>query len=380
MRKVFQFVVLAIILFSFYNCEKNTNRFYYDSTYKKEIAKVREEASLFMIMNNIPGASFAIAKKGKLIYSEAMGIASKDLEVQASRKTKFRIGATTEIFTSLIYQMMVEEGKIHPDSSIQFYLPDYPMPDFNDTARLITIEHLVNHTSGIREPSFTEKSWRGLNVNMEQSLDDFKNDHLDFIPGAYNSPSEFNYRILGVIMEKISGRNYSQLLKSYITDSLQLSNTEVDNPFRTIIGRTDFYDLNLVAQVVNATFIDMRPRSSSEGILSNAEDLVKFGNTLLYSDKISTDIKDRIFTPMETSGENPASIANGWIVQQSKYGDPYYGKLGSVKGGGSIILILPKEELVLAGTVNLTSDNEIPIFRLLQAFLPDQTESREKQE
>ena len=376
MRKVFQTVLLFVIIVGLWSCEKNTQQIFYDSKYKKEIIHARKEASTYLILNNIPGASFAISKKGKLIYSEAMGTASKDLEVSATRKTKYRIGAGSELFTALIYNMMVEEGKIHPDSSIQAYLPDYPLPVFNDTVRAITIQQLLNHTSGIRVPNSTEENWRGLNVTLKESLNDFSHDQLDFVPGMYNSPSAFNYRVLGLILEEVSGKSYPQLLQSYVTDSLQLVHTEVDNPFRTIIGRTDFYDLNLVAQVVNSTFIDMRLRASSEGLLSNAEDLVKFANALLYSDKISSDIKERVFKAPLLTGNYPSSIANGWIVQKDKFGDPYYGKLGSVKGGGSIVLILPKEELVMAATVNLTSDDEIPVFNILKPFISGE-ESKE---
>jgi CubicO group peptidase (beta-lactamase class C family) len=372
MSRIFLYVVLLIIIFHLSGCEKKTQQIYYDSKYKKEIAKARKEASVYMVINNVPGASFAVAKNGKLIYSEAIGTASKDLEVQATRKTKFRIGSTSEIFTSLMYLMMVEEGLLHPDSSIQYYLPDYPKPVFNDNERVITLNQLANHTSGIRQPTSTEKNWRGLNVTLEKSLDEFKNDPLEFAPGFVPSSSVFNYNILGLIMEKVTGIRYSQLLKSYITDSLQLANTEIDNPFRTVIGRSDFYDFNIVAQAVNSTFIDLRYRAPSEGILSNAEDLVNFGNALLYSDKISDKTKKKIFYTPELSENFQGTISNGWIVQKNLKNEIYYGKFGSIKGGGSIILIIPDIELVVAATANITSDNEIPVFKIMEPFITEE--------
>jgi len=360
---------LPAILLIFSNCGRKTNDILYDSRYKKEIAEVRKEASMYLMLNNIPGASFAISKEGKIIYSEGMGLASKDLEVPATRKTKFRIGEVSELFTSLIYEMMVENGTLHPDSTVQHYIPDYPLSEFKQTWNKITISQLVNHSSGIGKPGDDEFIWKGQNITLQSSIDNFKNDPLNSIPGWYENTSANNYNLLGAIMEKATGKTFPDLLKNYITDTLKLSNTEIDNPFRTVTGRTDFFDYNLVSQVVNATFRDMRYRAPSEGILSNAEDLVKFGNAILYSDVISENIKGRLFKPIDLLGDFPPTMANGWFLVKNTEGGLLYGRVGAVTGGGAVLLLIPDKKLVIAGTVNLTSSDEIPVFKLIAPFL-----------
>jgi serine beta-lactamase-like protein LACTB, mitochondrial len=162
------FLHLSLLFFS--NCERKTNDILYDSQYKKEIAEVRKEASMYLMLNNIPGGSFAIAKEGKIIYSEGMGLASKDFEVPVTRKTKFRIGEVSELFTSLIYQMMVENGTLHPDSSVQNYIPDYPLSEYKQTFNKITLSQLVNHSSGIRKPHGEEENWRAINNTLQNSM------------------------------------------------------------------------------------------------------------------------------------------------------------------------------------------------------------------
>ena len=371
MKPVFQFTILTFILLSFTSCEKKTNDILYDSRYKKEITEVRNEASTYLIINNIPGGSFAISIDGKIIYSEGMGLASKDLEVPATRKTKFRIGEVSELFTSLIYQMMVENGTLQPDSTIQHYFPDYPLSVYKQSLYKITLNHLVSHSSGIREPGDDAHIWRGQNISLQNSLENFKNEPLNSAPGWLESPSTNNYNLLGAIMEKATGKAFPELLKNYITDTLQLANTEVDNPFRTVIGRTDYFDYNMVSQVVNATFRDMRYRAPSEGILSNAEDLVKFGNALLYSYIISENIKDRLFKPTDLSGDFPPNLANGWVIMKNEKGKFMYGRVGGVTGGGAVLVIIPDKKLVAAGTVNLTSSDEIPVFKIIAPFLKE---------
>ena len=380
MKRGFQYLALFAFLFSLSNCEKKTPNIIYDSRYKKEIEKVRKEEAVYLMLNNIPGATFAISKEGKIIYSEGIGLASKDLEVRVTRKTKFRIGELSELFTSLIYQMMIEDGTLHPDSTIQHYIPDYPESDYKGFSYTITLDQLVNHSSGIMKPNKNEQDWRGQNITLQNSLDIIKKEPLDFEPGWYQSQSSSNYIILGAVMEKATGKNFPELLKKYITDSLQITNTEVDNAFKTVIGRTDFFDFNLVSQVVNASFRDMRYRASSDGILSNAEDLVRFGNVILNSELISTQIKEGIFVPKKLLGEFPPTMANGWIVQKNMNDDVYYGKVGGVTGGGGILLIIPGKRLVIAGTVNLTSTEEIPVFRLFAPFLNEDNEENKKED
>jgi CubicO group peptidase (beta-lactamase class C family) len=274
-----------------------------------------------------------------------------------------------------MYQMMVENGTLHPDSTIQSYIQDYPLSTFKGTLNKITLNQLAAHSSGIRTPANSEQKWKGESPSLQNSISFFKNDPLESVPGWYESPSTYNYNLLGAVMEKATGKFFSELLHEYIIDSLQLTNTAIDNPFFTVPGRSDFFDYNTFSQVVNAVFEDFRYRAPSDGVLSNAEDLVKFGNAVLSSEKISKQIKERLFLPVELLGDFPATIANGWFVQKNKIGSKYYGKVGGVTGGGAALLVIPDEKLVFAVTVNLTLDQEIPVFTLFNSFL----EKNEKQ-
>lgn len=369
MKRGIQNILLFVILLSFTNCEKNTQNILYDSKYKNEIAEVRKQASLYLVLNNIPGATLAISKDGKIIYSEGMGLASKDLQVRVTRKTKFRVGEISELFTALMYQMLVENGTLHPDSTVQAYIHDYPLSNFRGISSEITLSQLVSHSSGIRNPNVSEQNWNGRSTTLQNSIDNFKNDPLESMPGWYESSSTYNYNLLGAIMEKATGKFFPELLHEFIIDSLGLTNTAIDNPFMTVVGRSDFFDFNMVSQVVKAAFEDLRYRAPSDGLLSNAEDLVKFGDAVLNSEKISDQIKERLFVPVELYGDFPSTQANGWIVQKNKYDQFYYGKAGGVTGGGGVMLIIPDERLVVAVTTNLTSNSEIPVFTMFESFL-----------
>ena len=358
-------MILIAVLLGLSNCKKSKVDIVYDKKYLKEISELRKRIGSYMLANSIPGGSFAIALDGKIIYSEGMGLASEELNVVVTRSTKFRIAEVSELFTSVIYQMMVQDGMLNPDSTIQYYLPDFPRKKYK-----ITLQYLANHTSGIREQLKQEEEWKGSIVTLKQRIDNFKNDPLEYEPEYFQNPSALNYNLLGAVMEKVSEKSFPDLLKEYLTDTIKLTNTEVDEPFRTIVGRTNFFDINFVAMVMNAPFCDLRSRASSEGILSNAEDLVKFGNAILYSNAIHEEVKSRLFEPVTLKNNFPSRITNGWIVNKTREGRQLYGMAGGVTGGGATLIIFPEEKLVIAATINLTSEmDELPVSEMVEPFL-----------
>lgn len=375
--KVYKFIsfsFLICIMLSFAQCHRSESDTLYNRRFIDEIKAARQDIIFYMSGNFIPGGTFAIAREGKIIYSEGLGLASKDLEVPVNRQTKFRIGEISELFTSLIYHKMVENGTLHPDSSARFYFPDFPEKRYP-----IALHHLINQTSGIRQPSEEERDWRGLNVSLKKGIDTFKNDSLVAPPGMYQIPGIFNYNLLGAIMENKTGKTLQSILEEYVTDTLGLKNTIIDNPFITIKNRSDFYDHNYISQVINATTRDMRFRGPSEGMLSNAEDLVKLGNALLFSDYFTEELKSKLFTPVLLHQNMQARMANGWILMNDNQGRTIYGKSGSVTGGSAALLVYPEEKLVVACATNQGSvSDDCPVFKMASHFLKGKKNQREQ--
>lgn len=360
-------IFLLAILIGLTNCKKHNNDIVYNKKYIDAIKKARKDFSFYLTSNSIPGGSIAISKGGELVYSEAMGLASKDLDVPATRNTKFRIGSLTELFTSLTYQLLVEKGTLHPDSSVQYYMPEFPEKKYK-----ITLENLVNNTSGMRPEGSGKEYTNKFNLSLQKGIDSFKDDSLMAEPGYYQYASSLNYNLLGAVMEKATHKNFEKIVKELVTDTLHLENTVFDHPLGTIKGRSDFYDHNIVALLINAISIDLRSQAPSKGLLSNAEDLVKLGNAFLFSDYISEDIKKRIFSLSTLKSGLLAQNSNGWLVLEDNYGREVYARTGSVVGGGATILIFPEEELIVACTVNTTMDmQEPPDYKIATYFLPE---------
>lgn len=366
LKKFTSFIFLLAILAGLTNCKKTSDRLFYEKAYVKEIKQAREDLRLYLATNTVPGAEIAIYKDGKLIYSEGMGAASRELNVPVKRDTKFRIGPTSAAFTALAFRLLVENGTLHPDSSIQHYLPEFPEKEYK-----ITLENLVQNTSGIREENINEATEVKYNYTMKSVLERIINDSLIYIPGEYQVNTVYNYDLLGTIMEKTTNKRFDKIIKELITDTLHLGNTMEDNPFNIIENRTDFYDHNLVAMVTNSVTMDLRSKAPALGLLSTAEDLAKFGNDVLHSPYISDEIRKNLFKVPELSSGVDATMANGWNVFEDYWKRKFYVSAGQVRGGGSSLLVFPDDDLVIAILINLTMDmQEIPDYKIATYFLP----------
>ncbi len=335
-----------------------------NSKYKPVINDIRYEALFYMSRSTMPGSTLAVSIKGETVYAEAFGLANTDLNVPASRNTKYRIGEISQAITALTYFTMVERGLLSPQDTIQSYLPDYPYINFP-----IQLQHLVDQTSGIRVPTLLERHYRGNALSLQNGLHLFSNDSLLFAPGQYQYPTSFSYNLLGAVIEKRAEKSFQRVVSEMVLDTLKMLSTQPDNPFATIINRSAFFDRDMIAQMVHANTLDLRFRLPSEGYLSTAEDLLKLGNALLYGNGISETVRNQMLTAPKINGESMLPAGNGLMFLQNSRGEFYYASRGLVTGGGAMLIILPKEEIVVAWSANINDEfDELPGLMVANSF------------
>jgi len=112
--------------------------------------------------NEIPGAVALVARKGKIIYYKAFGMADNSSNRELKKDDVFRIASQTKAITSTAVMMLWEEGKFRLDDPISNYIPEFKNPQVLDSLierdssfvaskanKEITVRHLITHTSGI---------------------------------------------------------------------------------------------------------------------------------------------------------------------------------------------------------------------------------------
>lgn len=285
--------------------------------------------------------SVLVAENGKVVFKKGYGMANMEWNIDNAPDTKFRLGSITKQFTSMLVMQLVEKGKIKVNDKITTYLPDYP----KTTGDKITVHHLLTHTSGIPNytnfPGFFEKLSRDP-YKPEAFLKQFSELPLEFEPGSTFNYSNSGYFLLGVLIEKVTGKPYDQVLREQILTPLQMNATGYDLYEPILAKRAAGYEKK-GTKYVNAAYLDMTIPYAAGSLYSTVEDLYLWDQAL-YTDKlISASSKAILFTPFLSN------YAYGWGVNKTKIGElkdslQMIGHSGGINGFNTIITRLPKDK------------------------------------
>lgn len=237
--------------------------------------------------NSTPGGSILVARGEKIIYHKAFGLADLEHNVPNTIETVFESGSVAKQFVAASVLLLASEGKLSMKDAVRKYIPE--LPEYEAT---ITIRHLMNHTSGIKDwgSLFSVTGWpRATRVyTQELALDIIcKQTTLNFTPGAEYSYSNSNYVLLTFIVERISKQTISDFTRARFYEPLQMINTKWRYNFKEVIkGRAIAY-----AKYQNNWYQDMPFENvhGPGGMLTTTSDLFKW-NQLLVKKNIGNDV------------------------------------------------------------------------------------------
>jgi len=294
--------------------------------------------------------SVLVADSGKVIFNKGVGFSIMESQISNESDTRFRIGSLTKQFTSMLVMQLVSEGKIKLDNKISGYLPSYP----TKSANRITIHHLLSHTSGI--PNYTDfpeiEEWMLKEHKPEDFIKKFWNKELEFNPGSDFNYSNSGYFLLGVIIEKVTGKNYETNLKEKIFNPLGMKNSGYENfensPGKRATGyikKDDKYEI--------ASFINISSPYAAGGIYSTVEDMYLWDRALYSNVLLPGKYKNIMFRP------NIYNYAYGWGIANRRRSTPddiIMSHGGGINGFSSSILRLPKHQRTIILLSNIEGD------------------------
>ncbi len=221
--------------------------------------------------NDMPGCAVGVVKDGRLVYKRGFGMANLDYDVPNTPSTLFNLASTSKQFTAASIALLAQQGKLSLDDDIRKYVPE--MPKYDDT---ITIRHLIHHTSGIRD-YLALVFFGGLGVDNAYSPKAILNmlarqKNLSFKPGSKHQYSNSGYFLMGVIVERVSGKSLRAFAEENIFKPLGMKNTlYFDNRFEVIKNRASGYRVSPDKKLrVRSSLFDL---VGSGGILTTVEDL-----------------------------------------------------------------------------------------------------------
>lgn len=236
--------------------------------------------------NATPGGAVLVARNDRVLYHKAFGLADLEHNVPNTTETIFESGSVAKQFTAAAILLLALEGKLSPQDDVRKYIPELPQYQAP-----ITIQHLINHTSGLKDwgivggitgwPRTTRVYTQDLALQIM-----CKQKTLNFVPGNEYSYSNSNYSLLVTIVERVSKQSLADFTRTRFFEPLGMTNTQWRDNFREVVpNRAIAYSRSGNSYQQNMPFENVHGHG---GLLTTTGDLLKW-NALLETHQIGGD-------------------------------------------------------------------------------------------
>ena len=290
-----------------------------------------------------PGVTVLVSRNGQINYKKAFGTANLELNTPMQVDNVFWVASIGKQFTAVAILQLMEQGKLNLQDEITKFIPDYPTH-----GNKITIEHLLTHTSGIHNFSGMEDPEKKLTTDCtpNEVIDFFKNLPMRFAPGTKWEYSNSGYFLLGFIIEKITGKPYSEYLEENFFKPLGMTNSLFANNKRIIKNRVGAYSQGDTgfenSRHLNATII-----YSAGAIQTTVEDFYKWHQAVHSYKLVKKETLDKAFSRYKLTDGIETVYGYGWKLGYV-YESPSIWHGGSIEGFGAMEIYLPKEDVFVA--------------------------------
>jgi len=308
--------------------------------------RARELVERYLEDRHVPGASAAVSKDGTIVWSAAFGLANLELQVPASRETRFRVGSISKALTSVAVAQLWDGGRLDLDAPVQRYVPTFP-----EKAHPITARQLGGHLSGLPHYNREDIVNRVHYESVTHALDKFKDRPLLFTPGERFSYSSFGWNLISAVVEAAAGVPFLDYMRQRVFEPLGMTRTGPDRYEAIIPDRTAFYVVHPDGRPENGPAVDNSDVWAGGGFLSTAEDLTRFGDGVLGGAVVSPRGRQLLFTRMTTTAGDSTGYGLGWRVRDLD-GRRVVGHGGSHVGATAQLLVDPANRIVVAILTN----------------------------
>lgn len=324
---------------------------------------------------HIPGLALAVVRDGRIVKLSGYGFADLERKVPATPDSVFEIGSITKQFTSMAVMRLVEEGKLRLDDPTGEYLTNIP-----DEWRAVTLRQLLTHTSGV--PDFEAIIGYGAYRNVwkpEAVIAACAARPMDFPPGSKWSYSNTGYFLLSLILQKVDGERYEELIRQRVLEPAGMTHTRSSEPMDIIPNRAAGYLFNN-GHLENRDALQPSIGSGAGMLVSTVGDLVKWDAALAAHAIISPASYETIWTDQPLADGSLSGYGFGWFVA------PMHGRRSQNHSGGTAgfsanILRLPDDGVTVIVLANSGNANSIAIANhiarelvpgLVYTAIPDQ--------
>lgn len=350
------------------------------------------------------GATLGVCLADGKCFGLATGYSDAEAKTPMKPSDLMLAGSVGKTFAAVVSLQLVKEGKINLDDKIERYLGKEVWFNRLPNAKDITVRQLMNHSSGLVRYEFNPKFLKDLNANPDKT---WKPEELiaylfdtkaNFEAGKDWDYSDTNYIVLGMIIEKVTGKKYYELATNRILKPLKFEKTfpqdrrELKGLIQGYAGeRNEFTGKDKVLE--NGKFI-INPQFewTGGGMVSNSEDLARWAKLMYEGKAFDASLVSEMLNGVPAKLGRDSKYGLGVIIRKSQTGVLTYGHSGFFPGYLSEMMYFPEQKISVAIQVNSsvpqnlgksTSRVALEVFETIlgkeSASTPAQPQSSKKQ-
>ncbi|MCB8933359.1 MAG: serine hydrolase [Fimbriimonadaceae bacterium] len=262
-----------------------------------------------------PGAVVGVVRGGKFLYRKGVGMADLERNVKLTPEHVFFVASVSKQFTATCVLLLEEQGKLKLSDPVRKYVPELPHYDPEPT-----IQHLLNHSSGIRD-YYSLNELKGIDIESYYTDADIlslicRQKELNFKPGDQYSYSNSGYFLLKTIVERVSKQSIQQFSHEQIFEPLGMSHTRYQDGVGMLVpGRALAYGGSIEGGFANAHNSDAVV--GTRGLLTTIDDFQKWFDNFKHNKlgKGKQELIARLTTPQKFNDGTPMTYACGLIVR-----------------------------------------------------------------
>jgi D-alanyl-D-alanine carboxypeptidase len=342
-----------------------------DEKLARILQKVQSRLDELRASLKFPGATVGFALLSGRSAAVSTGVADLETKTQLKPSDRLLAGSIGKTFVAAVTLLLVQEGKLNLDETIERWLGNEKWFGQLPNAKDITLRMLLNHSSGIQnhveDESFLKAMFKssGREIKYEELIAYVLNKKPLFAAGKGYSYADTNYILIGMIVEKATGKTLYNEVTERILKPLKLDRTIPSNSL-TLPQVANGYFQNKPVMTGGKFTVNPQWEWAGGGFASTAEDLARWAKALYGGDVLQKASLEEMLQST-TTGEG-AGYGLGVEIVQSKWGKSY-GHDGEFPGYLSDMRYFPKYKLAVAVQVN--SDETPEVSRFMASAIND---------
>lgn len=317
---------------------------------------------------NTPGCAVGVSTAGQPTLAKGYGMADLEHDVPNAPETIFEAGSVSKQFTAAAVLLLAREGKLSLDDPVRKHVPELP-----DYGKPLTIRHMLNHTSGLRDWGSVAAiaGWpRTSRVHTHAHVVDIvsRQQSLNFQPGARWSYSNTGFNLSAIIVSRVSGTSFSDFTRDRLFKPLGMTHTSWRDDYTRIVkGRAIAYEDRDGSFRTDMPFENVY---GNGGLLTTVGDLLKWNENFVKPVVGDASFVEEQQKPGHFNDGRPHGYALGLFVGTHR-GVREVQHSGSTAGYSAFLTRFPEQRLSVAVLCNVTTNATTFAHAVADIYLGD---------